>query len=556
MVIGCPSCHARFRLDPARIPPGGRALKCGRCATVFHAEAPASPAREISTLTTIGCARPQPVSRPALHAVAAAGGAAVAGAMTASAVTSIATEGAPAPGAAVDPSGPSRAPAADAATAAEAPSTPGTGEPTWLLCNGSGDEGPVDRARLRELIRQGEIEETTPLRAVPGGEPLAAGEIPDLQRYFRLRQENAATAAHVATPCVVHATRPAAFVCPHCQGLFCALCVAERQFGTKKMPWCRRCDDRCLPYEGVSSVVPFWRRVPQLLRYPLEGWGPFMILCCALLSFLGAMLPGPGKALYFFVLAYQLHILKESSEGKERLPDWPDLTDLAEITGRGMKAVVVTAIAWLPVLGFNYFFLAREMPAWPAAIEAPAVAPAASDAADGEDVVPAVRSEDGTVPIERFLDENGQFDFEKYQAAQAAAPSGDPGPLRVDGLSRLARVGLWFILGNLALILVIGAYFPMCLMIAAIFNTVAPALNPAVIARCISRIKADYAMALVFCGLLLAAGIGARLALSIVPFAGAALSALLSAYLMFIQMHILGWTAHQGRDRLNWDIRI
>jgi hypothetical protein len=190
--------------------------------------------------------------------------------------------------------------------------------------------------------------------------------------------------------------------------------------------------------------------------------------------------------------------------------------------------------------------------------EAPAAFVAQPSAEEDEPASATAEPDDGAVPIEQFVDENGHFDLEKYQAAQERTAPGDdePAPIDADGASRLAGIGVGFLLGNAVLILIVGLYYPMCLMIAAIFNTVAPALNPAVIARCITRIKPDYAMALVFCGLLMGAGVAAKVALSIIPIGGAILSALLGSYLLFIQMHILGWTAHQGRDRLNWDIKI
>jgi len=553
MVIECPSCQARFRVDAAKIPPGGRSVRCGKCANMFHAE-PAPPASP-QTLQTIGCARVGPRSEAVPIAAAVAIQAAGPRASTA----------APRPAAPHATSEPeirlARPPAAPSAEPST-PAAPPAGEPTWWLTREGGEEATVDRAAMRELIRQGEVLPSTPLRTSAGGDAVPAGEVPELQRYFRLRP-GGGVRERVAGGCVVHPATRAEHQCPTCLSIFCGVCVGEKQFGTRKIAWCRRCDDRCIPYEGSQSVVPFWRRIPELVRYPLAGWGPFMILCCAFLSFFGAFLPGPGKALYFIVLAYQLHILKESSEGKPTLPDWPEMTDLGQITARGMKAVLVTAIAWLPVIGFNYFAFPHGVQGL--ADELGAASPAAYVAQPGaeqEENEPqsagAAEPENGAVPIDQFVDANGQFDFEKYQAAQeqTADSQGAAGPIRVDGLSRLTRIGAGFLLGNAVLILMVALYYPMCLMIAAIFNTIAPALNPTVIARCITRIKADYAMALVFCGLLMAAGVAGKMVLSIIPIGGAILSALLGSYLMFIQMHILGWTAHQGRDRLNWDIKI
>lgn len=41
MIIACPSCETRFEVNAAAFPPGGRKVKCARCAHVWHAASPA-----------------------------------------------------------------------------------------------------------------------------------------------------------------------------------------------------------------------------------------------------------------------------------------------------------------------------------------------------------------------------------------------------------------------------------------------------------------------------------------------------------------------------------
>ncbi len=41
MIIACPSCETRFEVNAAAFPPGGRKVKCARCAHVWHADSPA-----------------------------------------------------------------------------------------------------------------------------------------------------------------------------------------------------------------------------------------------------------------------------------------------------------------------------------------------------------------------------------------------------------------------------------------------------------------------------------------------------------------------------------
>lgn len=59
MNIRCPNCQSLFRVDPARVPPGGIRARCSRCSTAFQVTLegtapaaappqPAAPAREAS----------------------------------------------------------------------------------------------------------------------------------------------------------------------------------------------------------------------------------------------------------------------------------------------------------------------------------------------------------------------------------------------------------------------------------------------------------------------------------------------------------------------------
>lgn len=40
MIAACPGCGARYRVDTARVGPGGARVRCGRCEAVFRVEAP------------------------------------------------------------------------------------------------------------------------------------------------------------------------------------------------------------------------------------------------------------------------------------------------------------------------------------------------------------------------------------------------------------------------------------------------------------------------------------------------------------------------------------
>jgi len=65
MIITCPACAAKFNLDNALMPQGGRKLRCGKCGHVFQAKPPGAPVTEPAKLRPIPEAiRPAPSAPP------------------------------------------------------------------------------------------------------------------------------------------------------------------------------------------------------------------------------------------------------------------------------------------------------------------------------------------------------------------------------------------------------------------------------------------------------------------------------------------------------------
>jgi hypothetical protein len=190
-----------------------------------------------------------------------------------------------------------------------------------------------------------------------------------------------------------------------------------------------------------------------------------------------------GTLLGFFLLAYGMKIVKDSSEGGTEPPDWPEFSSWWEIVGRGVRGVVCLAVAAAPLAAL-LVFMARISP------------------------------------------------------AGIAEGSGGRGALVLAGL--------------IAFSLLTASYFPMAFLIACLFDTFAPALNPAVIFRAIGRIPGPYA-AVVAAGLCLAgASAAATWSLRPIPVFGSLAAAAISSYALFVQFHMLGRLAHLCEARLEW----
>jgi hypothetical protein len=125
-------------------------------------------------------------------------------------------------------------------------------------------------------------------------------------------------------------------------------------------------------------------------------------------------------------------------------------------------------------------------------------------------------------------------------------PIGDGSDIRV--------WGPMFAIGLLPLLAFTVAYFPMAFLIACLFDTVLPALNPLLIFRAIARIPMEYALAVALCLGFAAAGFLLALPLRFVPVLGGLGAAIVSSYFQFIELHIIGRMAHLTEQKLNWHL--
>lgn len=58
MILSCPNCETRYVVDPAKLRPSGRTVRCARCAHTWHEEAPPYSLDELDTAN-------RPVTSPA-----------------------------------------------------------------------------------------------------------------------------------------------------------------------------------------------------------------------------------------------------------------------------------------------------------------------------------------------------------------------------------------------------------------------------------------------------------------------------------------------------------
>ena len=60
MIVACPECEAKYRVDPARVGPGGARLRCAKCQSIFRVDAPAAPPATVQPEPVQPAAAPAP----------------------------------------------------------------------------------------------------------------------------------------------------------------------------------------------------------------------------------------------------------------------------------------------------------------------------------------------------------------------------------------------------------------------------------------------------------------------------------------------------------------
>jgi hypothetical protein len=151
-----------------------------------------------------------------------------------------------------------------------------------------------------------------------------------------------------AARCRCHPQSPAAFKCPKCGLYFCELCVSSRRERGRMGKFCRSCSVECLPVtparlETQPTEQSFAASVLSAFSFPFKGDGAILLVAGAIfLLVLDAAKYLAQFALIFglvaylilsvfgtgYLLSYLRRILTASAGGENKLPDWPDFTEM------------------------------------------------------------------------------------------------------------------------------------------------------------------------------------------------------------------------------------
>jgi len=361
-----------------------------------------------------------------------------------------------------------------------------------------GEETPLERRDVIRLIRDGSLRPEDNL-AADGSAFQQAGEFEDLKRYFQMRLApvSVPAAGRGAGPllgCTKHPQTHAAWCCGMCGSYWCQACAPQKRISSTAVTPCPHCSELCMPVQAHVEVVPFWREIGELFLYPVKGWGAAMWIMYSLIVWFSQVVIALGVLNLFLWACLNFFALTYSmrivKDSAEGGRKVPDWPDFSE---------------WWEIIGRGFRgFLCTVI---------------------------------ALLPLAAY-----GFLIWKTFGAGAAKPA-----------DVLKAAGI-FVLGAIPLGVFTAIYYPMVFLIASLFDTILPALNPILVFKAMARIPLDYTIALIFIYVLVITGAVLSVPFHFIPLIGGLPAAIVNSYFTFIWLHVLGRMAHQCEERLNWSV--
>lgn len=124
--------------------------------------------------------------------------------------------------------------------------------------------------------------------------------------------------------CRYHPLKEAEFYCSYCQAETCSKCSVEpSSFRNNHDYHCFVCDSVLTEIEPEKNIQPFWRKIPEIHKYPLNSSGIAAIICTALAQMI-ALRYGSFLAmiLNLAILLYCFTALSETARGDMEAPSF------------------------------------------------------------------------------------------------------------------------------------------------------------------------------------------------------------------------------------------
>ncbi|MFK8010415.1 MAG: B-box zinc finger protein [Marinicellaceae bacterium] len=151
--------------------------------------------------------------------------------------------------------------------------------------------------------------------------------------------------------CQYHPIESASGFCNTCQVYLCENCINQDDYS--KNNCCYLCKNEIEELEKTNSILPFWRRLQESFRYPLNTNSAILIIGLAILSTLLGFIPSIFAIIWSLLLTsalfkYSFSCLNNTSHGDLEAPD------ISEAFGGGFS-LALQLLFMLIVLAFVFW---------------------------------------------------------------------------------------------------------------------------------------------------------------------------------------------------------
>ncbi|MCX7867527.1 MAG: FHA domain-containing protein [Limisphaera sp.] len=241
------------------------------------------------------------------------------------------------------------------------------------------------RARVKLRLRTADPRPAAAQAAAPDipESPPASAPNKDSAAAPPLPPPVSAPATATQAVCAQHPSVPAQYSCPRCRSYYCDVCVGISDAGATATAWCPVCRVACLP---VPSPVPVsaphgseWLRAWwQTFSYPasLEGLavlaaGAVLLWLLQIASAFSGIVPIIGGLIYVFLtlvwvgmtFSFLQSVIRQTALGSDRMPDLPDIGNLAEDLGTPLWQFLCLLVFAMPALVLSV--LGETAASWP-----------------------------------------------------------------------------------------------------------------------------------------------------------------------------------------------
>ncbi|WP_049629515.1 hypothetical protein [Cellvibrio sp. pealriver] len=157
--------------------------------------------------------------------------------------------------------------------------------------------------------------------------------------------------------CKYHPLDGATYSCPQCNIHQCDQCVDDEHKGAR----CFVCGSVLESLGSGNTVEPFWRRLPEAFKYPLNSASMSLIVITSILSVVATLIPFLfilAIVLYLFavgsLMKYSFTCLERTAMGEMKAPD---VMDAYQGGIKLLLQLVLMTIVLVVVVGVSYHYL-------------------------------------------------------------------------------------------------------------------------------------------------------------------------------------------------------